>query len=120
MQDAGLICGEGPKVRPQVALRGDEPRLATGSRTPDGLGSACSTARINDSQGAEAAGELMAGRRIGRQCAATGLHRLYGICERKGWSAEGQVYNALVASWGDAMEAASRVEKKPRGQQLTI
>lgn len=74
-------------------------------------------ARINDAQGAEAAGELMAQLGDLADSARQLAYRLYGICERKGWSTEGQVYNALVASWGEAAEAAARVETRPRVQQ---
>lgn len=35
----------------------------------------------------------------------------YSICVRKGWSAGGQIYNALVASWRVGAEAASKVER---------
>jgi putative DNA methylase len=37
-------------------------------------------------------------------------YRLYSICERKGWAAEGQAYNALAISW---LEILERAEERP-------
>lgn len=42
-------------------------------------------------------------------------YRLYLICERKGWSHEGYVYNALVASWSEiTKEAGPHVPLRPQ------
>lgn len=79
-------------------------------------------ARVNMDKGAVAAGELMA------QVKAAGPHdvsesarqlayRLYGICERKGWSTEGQFYNALIASWGQAADTAANIEVRKPGME---
>ncbi len=66
-------------------------------------------ARAHDMSGNKQAGELMA--RLGDLAdgARDLAYRLYGICERKGWSQEGQAYNALVASWSEASEVARNV-----------
>lgn len=37
-------------------------------------------------------------------------YRLYNICDRKGWAAEGVAYNSLVISWSDISRLAD--EKK--------
>ncbi|MBB5233181.1 DUF1156 domain-containing protein [Deinococcus budaensis] len=113
--EAGLILSRAGKVR---LKRRDE--LAAGwnpqaDKRPTAWEAVQHLARINDQEGADAAGRLMAQ----LQASASGdladsarqlAYRLYGICERKGWSSEGQVYNALVASWGQAAEAAARAE----------
>lgn len=42
-------------------------------------------------------------------------YRLYGICERKGWSEEGIAYNALVVAWPELARLASAPDS-PGGQ----
>lgn len=112
--EAGLIVARGGKVR---LLKRDELSPDWNPSTdkrPTTWEAVQHLARINADQGAEAAGVLLAQLRSvpsgdlaepARQLA----YRLYGICERKGWSAEGQMYNALVASWSAAAEAAEAV-----------
>ena len=65
--------------------------------------------RAQEAGGDQQAGVLLA-RLGGLADGARNLaYRLYGICERKGWSQEGQAYNALVASWSEASEVARNV-----------
>jgi putative DNA methylase len=40
-------------------------------------------------------------------------YRLYGICERKKWSQEAMVYNALVADWSDIVSASQGGAREP-------
>lgn len=65
--------------------------------------------RALESGGETRAGELLARLDQLADPARDLAYRLYGICERKGWSAEAQPYNALVASWTEAAEAAQNV-----------
>ena len=94
--EAGLILSRAGKVR----LR-QRDELAAGwnpqaDKRPTAWEAVQHLARINDQEGADAAGRLMAQ----LQASASGdladsarqlAYRLYGICERKGWSSEGQV-----------------------------
>lgn len=111
VQEAGLILSKAGRVR---LKRRDELAADWNPQTdkhPTTWEAVQHLARINDEQGAEAAGALMAQLGDLADAARQLAYRLYGICERKGWSAEGQVYNALVASWTEAAEVAARVEK---------
>lgn len=111
VQEAGLILAKAGKVR--LVRRDEMPADWTpqGDKHPTAWEAVQHLARVNDAQGAEAAGALMTGLGDLADSARQLAYRLYGICERKGWSAEGQVYNALVTSWGEAAEAAARAEK---------
>ena len=115
--EAGLITARAGRVK--LVAREEMPTDWTPQtdKHPTAWEAVQHLARINVAQGAEAAGELMAQLGDLADSARQLAYRLYGICERKGWSAEGQVYNALVASWGEAAEAAARVETRPKGQQ---
>ena len=111
VQEAGLIVARAGKVR--LKRRDELPQGWTpkSDSRPTAWEAVQHLAHINDVQGAQAAGELMAQLGDLADAARQLAYRLYGICERKGWSADGQVYNALVASWTEAAEAAARVEK---------
>lgn len=115
--EAGLITARAGRVK--LVAREEMPTDWTPQtdKHPTAWEAVQHLARINDAQGAEAAGELMAQLGDLADSARQLAYRLYGICERKGWSAEGQVYNALVTSWGEAAEAAARVETRPKVQQ---
>ena len=46
-------------------------------------------------------------------------YRLYNICDRKGWAAEGVAYNSLVSSWSDISRLADEnKEATPLQQEL--
>lgn len=108
VQEAGLILAKAGKVR--LVRRDEMPEDWTPQtdKHPTAWEAVQHLAYINDRQGADAAGVLMSKLGDLADSARQLAYRLYGICERKGWSTEGQVYNALVASWGEASEAASR------------
>lgn len=112
--EAGLLVAKGGKVRLKAREELNPDWTPQADHRPTAWEAVQHLARINDAQGAEAAGVLMAQLGDLADNARQLAYRLYGICERKGWSAEGQVYNALVASWGEAAEAATRVDKKPQ------
>ena len=117
VQEAGLIVAKAGRVRLRGREELDPDWTPQTDKHPTAWEAVQHLARINDAQGADAAGGLMAqlGGSAGGDLADSArqlAYRLYGICERKGWSAEGQVYNALVTSWGEAAQAATRVEKK--------
>ncbi len=63
--------------------------------------------------GTEAAGALLSAL-SGKEDQSKDLaYRLYGICERKKWSQEAMVYNALVADWSDIVSASQRGAREP-------
>ena len=114
--EAGLIKAQGGRVR---LLRRDE--LPEGwtpkaDKTPTAWEAVQHLTRSLDDGGEESAGALMATLGTLAESARDLAYRLYGICERKGWSADGQAYNALVASWSGAAEAAARIEV-PKNRQ---
>ncbi|MFK7604169.1 hypothetical protein ACI3L1_18390 [Deinococcus sp. SM5_A1] len=117
VQEAGLIVARAGKVR--LRTRDELPQDWTPQtdKRPTAWEAVQHLARINAKDGADAAGVLMAQLGELADSARQLAYRLYGICERKGWSAEGQVYNALVASWTEAAEAAARVDKQPTNTQ---
>jgi len=46
-------------------------------------------------------------------------YRLYTLCERKGWAKEAGIYNGLVASWREVVEASHEVGRAgPQQQEL--
>ncbi|MDV6373668.1 DUF1156 domain-containing protein [Deinococcus arenicola] len=117
VQDAGLIVARAGKVRLRTRDELSQDWSPQTDKRPTAWEAVQHLARINAKDGADAAGVLMAQLGELADSARQLAYRLYGICERKGWSAEGQVYNALVASWTEAAEAAARVDKQPTNTQ---
>lgn len=114
VQEAGLFVAKSGRARLLKREEMPEGWTPQTDKHPTTWEAVQHLARINNEQGAAAAGELMAQLGDMADDARQLAYRLYGICERKGWSTEGQVYNALVASWGEAAEAAAKVEdRKP-------
>jgi putative DNA methylase len=114
--EAGLIAARAGRVR---LLRRDElPQDWTPGKDhrPTAWEAVQHLTRALEDGGEERAGELMAQLGTLAESARELAYRLYGICERKGWSQDGQAYNALVASWSGAAEAAVRVGT-PKGPQ---
>jgi putative DNA methylase len=62
--------------------------------------------RTLEAGGETAAADLL--RRVGGmgEVARDLAYRLYNICERKGWSSEGQAYNGLVTAWPEITKLA--------------
>ena len=60
----------------------------------------------HEKAGEEATAQLL--RKLGARAelARDLAYRLYGICERKGWTQEAQAYNALVLGWPELVRLA--------------
>jgi putative DNA methylase len=114
--EAGLIAARAGRVR--LLRRNELPEGWTPGKDhrPTAWEAVQHLTRALEDGGEERAGELMAQLGTLAESARELAYRLYGICERKGWSQDGQAYNALVASWSGAAEAAVRVAA-PKGPQ---
>lgn len=67
--------------------------------------------RALDQTGEIGAAELLAKLGNGGEIARDLAYRLYNLCDRKGWSAEGIGYNSLVISWPEISRLASESKK---------
>ena len=117
--NAGILVSQGGKVRllsPKDLL--NEPKPEAGSpifvwKMIHHLTFALEKGDLN------AAAEIVA--KLGSQVEAARefAYRLYAICERNKWAAEGLKYNALVQSWPQIVKLA-RERSKPRAEQTTL
>ncbi|WP_270698279.1 DUF1156 domain-containing protein [Aeromonas sp. QDB05] len=73
--------------------------------------------RILNSQGASAAGAMLARMSSKSDAIRSLAYRLYTLCERKGWASDARAYNELVTSW-DAMQTAM-AESGQAGENLS-
>ncbi|MDX7818935.1 DUF1156 domain-containing protein [Aeromonas caviae] len=71
--------------------------------------------RLLNSQGASAAGAMLALMPSKSDAIRSLAYRLYTLCERKGWASDARAYNELVTAW-EAMQAAM-VESGQVGDQ---
>jgi putative DNA methylase len=107
MAEAGILVAKGGKVR---LLKRDE--LPTDwqpeadHRTPDWEATQHLIRTLLD-QGELAAAELLARLATQGENARDLAYRLYTICDRKGWAAEGVAYNSLVIAWPEISRLAS-------------
>ena len=71
-----------------------------------------------ETQGEEAAAELLG--KLGTTAAAARdlAYRLYTTCERKGWAEEARAYNGLVISWPELEKLATGLARKPKAGRL--
>ncbi|MCT7996293.1 DUF1156 domain-containing protein [Laspinema olomoucense] len=67
--------------------------------------------RALDQTGEIGAAELLAKLGNGGEIARDLAYRLYNLCDRKGWSAEGIGYNSLVISWPEISRLANESKK---------
>ncbi|WP_411166971.1 hypothetical protein Aeroheme_01418 [Aeromonas sp. DSM 116730] len=72
--------------------------------------------RILNSQGASAAGAMLARMSSKSDAIRSLAYRLYTLCERKGWASDARAYNELVTSW-DAMQTAMAESGQAGDQQ---
>lgn len=115
MEEAGILVAKGGKVR---LLKRDE--LPTDwqpeadHRTPDWEATQ-HLIRTLLNQGELAAAELLA--RLGAQGenARDLAYRLYTICDRKNWAAEGVAYNSLVIAWPEISRLAAEAGPPVQG-----
>lgn len=69
-----------------------------------------------DEGGEDAAAALLARLGAMAESARDLAYRLFGICERKGWSEEGRAYNGLVVVWPDLARKAADVRSTSEPQ----
>ncbi len=107
MEDAGILVARGGKVR---LLERDELPQAwqpeADSRIPDWEAAQHLIRTLLD-QGELVAAELLAQLGDQGQNARDLAYRLYTICDRKGWAAEGVAYNSLVIAWPELTRLAA-------------
>jgi putative DNA methylase len=111
MEEAGILIAKGGKVR--LLKRDELPQdwqPEADNRTPDWEATQYLIHTLLN-QGELAAAELLA--RLGAQGenARDLAYRLYTICDRKGWAAEGVAYNSLVIAWPEISRLASETER---------
>ena len=120
MVDAGILVAKAGKVR---LLRRDElpkdwnphscNRLTVWEATQHMI------RELQDGGGNQGAGNLLTQLGTIGEAARDLAYRLYNICDRKGWAAEGVAYNSLVISWSDISRLADEnKEAVPLQQQL--
>ncbi len=113
LEEAGILVAKGGDVR---ILRVNELKLDEDLPTHEHISvwqAAQYLARANLDGGEKAAAQLLA--KLGSQgeMARQLAYRLYVICERKGWAAEGYGYNALVSSWSEITKGAGQITSRP-------
>lgn len=119
LADAGVLFSRAGKVRlrqPSEYSQAWDPRSDV--RAPI-WECAHQLIRALDGEGEAAASELMRAMGPGRSEESRSLaYRLYGICERKGWTEPAISYNALVASWPSIMERAAALDPGQTSMEL--
>jgi len=107
MVDAGILVAKAGKVR---LLRRDELPKNWNPQTDNRLTVWEATQHmireLQDGGGDRGAANLLS--QLGNigEAARELAYRLYNICDRKGWAAEGVAYNSLVISWSDISRLA--------------
>lgn len=116
VEQAGLIEARGGKVR--LISREEMPADwdPADDQRPTVWESTQHLIRRLDEGGEDAAAALLA--RLGAMAepARDLAYRLFGICERKGWSEEGRAYNGLVVVWPDLARKAADVRSTSEPQ----
>lgn len=76
--------------------------------------------RVLETQGEEAAGDLV--KTLGSQAETCRdlAYRLYSICERKKWAEEALAYNALVIAWPELVRLSLASNTRPRETQAQL
>lgn len=120
MVDAGILVAKAGKVR---LLRRDELPKDWNPQTDNRLTVWEATQHmireLQDGAGDRGAANLLSQLGTIGEAARDLAYRLYSICDRKGWAAEGVAYNSLVISWSDISRlAADKQEAMPLQQQL--
>jgi len=116
---AGILDARGGKVR---LLRREELAPdwtpAEDNRVPDWEATQ-HLCRALQTQGEMAAAALLA--QVGERGEAVRdlAYRLYSLCDRKGWAAEGVAYNSLVISWNEIARLANEIARLAAKQQLS-
>ncbi|MEH1843814.1 MAG: DUF1156 domain-containing protein [Nostoc sp.] len=110
--DAGILIAKAGKVR---LLRRDELPKNWNPQTDNRLTVWEATQHIirelQDGAGNQGAANLLSQLGTIGEAARELAYRLYNICDRKGWAAEGVAYNSLVISWPEISRLAAETEE---------
>ncbi|MEH2258877.1 DUF1156 domain-containing protein [Nostoc sp.] len=110
--DAGILTAKAGKVR---LLRRDELPKNWNPQTDNRLTVWEATQHmireLQDGTGNQGAANLLSQLGIIGEAARELAYRLYNICDRKGWAAEGVAYNSLVISWPEISRLAAETEE---------
>jgi len=113
MVEAGILDAKGGKVR---LLKRDELKSDwnpnSDNRMPDWEVTQYLIREL-DQQGEIGAAELLAKLGDRGEIARDLAYRLYNLCDRKSWAAEGIAYNSLVISWPEITRLASEFQSQP-------
>ncbi|MEH2082206.1 MAG: DUF1156 domain-containing protein [Nostoc sp.] len=111
--DAGILTAKAGKVR---LLRRDELPKNWNPQTDNRLTVWEATQHmireLQDGAGNQGAANLLSQLGTIGEAARELAYRLYNICDRKGWAAEGVAYNSLVISWPEISRLAAETEEK--------
>lgn len=113
MVEAGILTAKAGKVR---LLRRDELPLDWNPQADKRLTVWEATQyliRAIDLTGEQSAATLLAQLGTIKEVARDLAYRLYNICDRKGWAAEGVAYNSLVISWTEISRLAADQQQIP-------
>ena len=115
LEEAGILVAKAGKVRllgrNELGARASSPHEATSGQ--DGRAPRVTVWRVThqliralEKEGEAGAAALL--RRVGAlgESARDLAYRLYGVCERKKWSAEALPYNSLVIAWPEIVKLA--------------
>ncbi|MEH1927435.1 DUF1156 domain-containing protein [Nostoc sp.] len=112
MVDAGILTAKAGKVR---LLRRDELPKNWNPQTDNRLTVWEATQHmiweLQDGAGNQGAANLLSQLGTIGEAARELAYRLYNICDRKGWAAEGVAYNSLVISWPEISRLAAETEE---------
>lgn len=112
MVDAGILTAKAGKVR---LLRRDELAKNWNPQTDNRLTVWEATQHmireLQDGAGNQGAANLLSQLGTIGEAARELAYRLYNICDRKGWAAEGVAYNSLVISWPEISRLAAETEE---------
>ncbi|MBE9107334.1 DUF1156 domain-containing protein [Nostoc cf. edaphicum LEGE 07299] len=110
--DAGILTAKAGKVR---LLRRDELAKNWNPQTDNRLTVWEATQHmireLQDGAGNQGAANLLSQLGTIGEAARELAYRLYNICDRKGWAAEGVAYNSLVISWPEISRLAAETEE---------
>ncbi|MDZ8186883.1 MAG: DUF1156 domain-containing protein [Nostoc sp. ChiSLP02] len=112
MVDAGILIAKAGKVR--LLRRNELPKNwnpQTDNRLPVWEATQHMIRELQDGAGNQGAANLLCQLGTIGEAARELAYRLYNICDRKGWAAEGVAYNSLVISWPEISRLAAQTQE---------
>jgi len=112
MVDAGILTAKAGKVR--LLRRNELPtdwNPQTDNRLPVWEATQHMIRELQDGAGNQGAANLLCQLGTIGEAARELAYRLYNICDRKGWAAEGVAYNSLVISWPEISRLAAQTQE---------